>query len=159
MPGLPRHNTRPHASLPQSFLCMDDLKTERSFDSQAMWVIDALGFLFWHVVYECLYNQALADVRSTGAEIECLNCTGLIWLVKRACWIHAEDINTVSDCTRKDGALGFLLACPYIKKALDVNLQCHFPWSNDHASLCSKGTMLCILNCLFSYCFCYMCYF
>ena len=26
--------------------CMDDLITERSFDSQAMWVIDVLGLFF-----------------------------------------------------------------------------------------------------------------
>ena len=42
----PGHNTRPHARLPPSFLGMDYLTTERSFDSQATWVIDLLGLSF-----------------------------------------------------------------------------------------------------------------
>ena len=29
-----------------SFLCMEDVTTERSFDSQATWVIEVLGILF-----------------------------------------------------------------------------------------------------------------
>ena len=48
---------------------MDDLTTERSFDSQATWVIDVLGFPFGHLIHNYLYNRALADVRSPGAEI------------------------------------------------------------------------------------------
>ena len=47
MPGQARHKTRPYARLPPSFLVidawMDDLTTERRFDSQAMWGIDVLG--------------------------------------------------------------------------------------------------------------------
>ena len=50
--------------------CMDELKTERSFYSQATWVIDVLILLF----ITCLYIQAFADVRSTGAGIKCLYC-------------------------------------------------------------------------------------
>ena len=42
--------------------CMDDLTTEISFDSQALWVIDVLGIYFWHINHGFLYNQALADV-------------------------------------------------------------------------------------------------
>ena len=41
-------------------------------------VIDVLGLFsifVWHVTHGCLCNQALADVRSTGAEIECLSCS------------------------------------------------------------------------------------
>ena len=53
--------------------CMDDPTTERSFDLQATWVIDALGLFF-----ECSYNQALADVCSTGAGIKCLYCTSTL---------------------------------------------------------------------------------
>ena len=52
---------------------MDDLTTERRFDSQATWVIDVLGLSFGHVIHGCFYNQALADVRSTGAGIK--SCT------------------------------------------------------------------------------------
>ena len=44
MRGQPCHNTRPHGRLPFNFL--DDLTAERSFDSQAMWVIDVLGLSF-----------------------------------------------------------------------------------------------------------------
>ena len=29
----------------------------------------------WHIILGCLYNQALADVRSTGAGIQCLYCS------------------------------------------------------------------------------------
>ena len=54
---------------------MDDLLNERSIDSQATWVIDVLG-LFSDVIYGSLNNQALAEVRLTGARIKCLNC---IW--------------------------------------------------------------------------------
>ena len=36
-------------------------------------VIDVLGLFFWHVIQVCFYNQAPADVRSTGAEIKCLH--------------------------------------------------------------------------------------
>ena len=50
--GSPGHNTRPHAQLPPNFTDMDawmtSLFTERSFDSQATYVIDALG-LFFHM--------------------------------------------------------------------------------------------------------------
>ena len=52
---------------------MDDLTTARSFDSQALSVIDIFSF-FGHVSDWCFYNQALADVRSTGAGIKCLYC-------------------------------------------------------------------------------------
>ena len=40
---MPGHNTQPHIQLPSSFLVMDDLTTERGFDSQATWVIDVPG--------------------------------------------------------------------------------------------------------------------
>ena len=32
-------------------------------------------FYFVHVIHERLYNQALADIRSTGVGIECLYCS------------------------------------------------------------------------------------
>ena len=45
MIGQLGHNTRPHAQFPEQG-CQDDLTTERSFDSQATWVIDVLGLFF-----------------------------------------------------------------------------------------------------------------
>ena len=30
--------------------------------------------IFWDVIHRCLYNQALADDRSTGAGLKCLYC-------------------------------------------------------------------------------------
>ena len=80
MCGQPSHNTPPHARLQHILLGVDasyDLTTERSFDSQATWVIDVLGISIWHVIHGFLYNQALADVRSTGAGIKCLYCMTL----------------------------------------------------------------------------------
>ena len=57
MRGQPGHNTRPRA---RSFLkngCMDDLTTERGFDSQAPLVIDVLSLYFacypWVFVQPC----------------------------------------------------------------------------------------------------------
>ena len=74
---------------------MDDLKTERTFDSQSTWVIDVLGLFFIH---GCLYNQALADVRSTCARIKCLYCKYLsnmaifVNILKRDCDPNAEKV-------------------------------------------------------------------
>ena len=39
-----------------------------------MWVIDGPGVFTLHIIHECLYNQALADVRSAGAGINYLYC-------------------------------------------------------------------------------------
>ena len=50
--------------------CLDDLTTDRCFYSQATCVINVLGLFFWTVIHGCLYNQALDDVRSTGAGIK-----------------------------------------------------------------------------------------
>ena len=64
---------------------MDYLTTKHSFDSQATWVIDMFGLLFCHLMFGCVYNQALADVRSTGAGIEfCTACSvvGLSWVLR-----------------------------------------------------------------------------
>ena len=54
--------------------CMVNLTNECSFDSQGTRVIDVLGLFFWHVIHGRLQNQVLADVRATGAGIECLYC-------------------------------------------------------------------------------------
>ena len=46
MCGQPWCKTLQQAQLPPSFLGAGDLTTERSFDSQATWVIDVLGLVF-----------------------------------------------------------------------------------------------------------------
>ena len=53
---------------------MDDLTTEHSFDLQATWAIGVLGIFVANVIHWCLYNQAMTDVRSTGAGVNCQNC-------------------------------------------------------------------------------------
>ena len=60
-------------------VCMDDPTIKHNLDSQATWTIDVLGF-FWHVIRWCLYNQALAAVRSTGTGVRCLYCRYSIFL-------------------------------------------------------------------------------
>ena len=49
---------------------MYDFTTERSFGLQATLCLA----YFWHVIHKCLYDQALEDVRPTGAGIKCLYC-------------------------------------------------------------------------------------
>ena len=51
---------------------MDDLTTERSFDSQAALVIDMLGLFFDTLSMGVCTTRRLADVRSTGAGIKWL---------------------------------------------------------------------------------------
>ena len=49
MCGQPGHYTRPHDRLPTQFYghgCKNDLTAERNVNSQATWVIYALGLLF-----------------------------------------------------------------------------------------------------------------
>ena len=59
------------------FQSIDDLATERSFDSQATWVIDVLrlSLLSLYNFHGYVYNQTLADDLSTGAGIKYLYCT------------------------------------------------------------------------------------
>ena len=52
--------------------CMDDLTTERRVDGQLCGPFMCLAYFSCHVIQRCLYKQALADVRSTGAGIRCL---------------------------------------------------------------------------------------
>ena len=52
---------------------MHDLTAESSFDSQS-YLGNCFAWFIFYVTYRCLYNQALADVRSTGAGIKCLHC-------------------------------------------------------------------------------------
>ena len=64
-----------HTPLPPSFLAIGAWMTLRlkvALIHNATWVINVLGLLFWLVTHGCLFNRALADVRSTGAGIKCL---------------------------------------------------------------------------------------
>ena len=75
MHDQPWHNTpsaRPIATQFRGHRCIDNLITEHSFDSQATRVFDVLGLFYGNVIHGCLYNQALADVQSTGEGIRCL---------------------------------------------------------------------------------------
>ena len=73
--GQTWHNERPHARLPPSYLGMDAWLTSQLTVAlipsyMGHWYV----WLFWNVSYGCFYNQALTDVRSTDAGIECLYC-------------------------------------------------------------------------------------
>ena len=71
MRGHPGHNTRPKAQLPSSFLGMDAWMTSQlKFASYLAHVC-----AFRHIIHGCLYDQALADVRSTSEGIICLYST------------------------------------------------------------------------------------
>ena len=70
MRGLPGHNTRPHARLQPSFVGMDALMTSQlSVSLNRMVYLDILS--------TDLYNQALADVRSTVTGVRCFHCTSV----------------------------------------------------------------------------------
>ena len=71
---------------------LDDFTTEQSFDSQATYVGHRCIWLISHITHECLYSQALVDVRSTGAGVKCLYCSfvcssmySLYIVVKKLC--------------------------------------------------------------------------
>ena len=88
MHGQTGPNPPPYARLPPQFTwhgCMDDLTTERSLDSQVTSVNDALGLFFDMFIHGCVFSQALADVRSTGAYIKCLHCSlpGTMFCLRR----------------------------------------------------------------------------
>ena len=73
----PGHNTRPHAQLSARFLGMDAWMTSQL---NVVLISTLLSHWFawiivWHVINMLLHNQALADVRSTGAGIKYLYCT------------------------------------------------------------------------------------
>ena len=58
---------RPIANQFPGHRCIDDLTTERSFESRTTWGTDVLGLDFWQVIHNCVCNQTLASDRSTGA--------------------------------------------------------------------------------------------
>ena len=61
MRGQPGHNTQPHARLQPSFQGID------------AWITSKLNEALV-CIHGRLYNQALADVRSTGAGVTCQHC-------------------------------------------------------------------------------------
>ena len=94
--GGPGHNIQLHARLATmpSFLAIDAWMTSQlnvAFITQVMWVIDVLGlFSFWNVTPGILYNQALADVWSTGARN--------IWIIRKcllAIWTSLRDAESL----------------------------------------------------------------
>ena len=79
MHGQAVHSTRPHARLPPSFLVrMITGPWPRNwayFIRQINGSLMCLAHFSWFVTHGFLYNQALENVRSTGAGIKCLYCT------------------------------------------------------------------------------------
>ena len=84
---------------------MDDLITERSSDSQATWVIDVLRLFIRHVIHGCLDNQAPADVRSTGAGINCTVTMEYVFygLLGFRCYCHLVEYPTTPLLLRVGG--------------------------------------------------------
>ena len=77
MHGQPGHNTRLHARLSPSFLSMCawmTLQLNVAFIRKGVLGHWCAWLILWRVIGGCLYNQALADVRSTGAGSKCLYC-------------------------------------------------------------------------------------
>ena len=79
MRGHPRHNTRPHFRLSHIFLGLDDISTERNFDSLATWIIDVL----------CFFDMLSMGVCSTrhretpGRLVQELNVCTVFWSDER----------------------------------------------------------------------------
>ena len=83
------HDTRPHAWLPHSFLGMDAWMTSQlnvAMFRKLRWSLKCLAYLL-KCYQRVFYNQALADHRSTGAGIKCLNC--MVCIIKQfACLLY-----------------------------------------------------------------------
>ena len=78
------HNARPRARLPPPpppvvwawmHALFNDITAGLSFDTQHTWDIGVIGLFLDIQTPWVFYNQAMADVRSTCAGIECLYCT------------------------------------------------------------------------------------
>ena len=70
------YNTRPYAQLPPSNLGMDARMTSQlnvALIRKLRGLCVCLPYLL-NVIHGCLYNQTLADVKSTGGEIKCTHC-------------------------------------------------------------------------------------
>ena len=82
MRGQPGHNTRLHARLPHSFLCMDAwITSELNVDliTTPRGPLMCLAYFLTYHPYVCLCKLTPVDVRSTGAEMKRLYCTGMNW--------------------------------------------------------------------------------
>ena len=77
---MPVKNTRLHARLPPSFMDLDARKTSQLYMALIRKLRGSLMCVayFRHVILVCLYNLALADIRLTGAGINCLYCSSLL---------------------------------------------------------------------------------
>ena len=78
MPGQPGHKIRPRARLPPSLLDIDAWMTPQIKVALIRKLRESL--MCFAYIFEMLsmgvllYNQAVTDVRSTGAGIKCLQC-------------------------------------------------------------------------------------
>ena len=84
MRGQPGHNAQPHARLQPSFQSIDAWITSELNEALVCKLrvsLMSLADIFDITSMGVLYNQALADVRSTGAGIRCRHCTckGVVW--------------------------------------------------------------------------------
>ena len=78
MCGQPGHNTQPHARLQPSFQSIDAWITSKLNEAlvcKSRVLLMSLADIFDILSMGVLYNQALANVWSTGAGIKCLYCT------------------------------------------------------------------------------------
>ena len=81
MRGQPGHNTQPHARAQPSFQGIDAWITSELNEALVCKLrvsLMSLSDIFDIPSVGVLYNQALADVRSTGAGIKCLYCTSVL---------------------------------------------------------------------------------
>ena len=76
MRGEPGQGTRPHGRLRPTFLGEDAWMTYNwTYFLFASYVGHwCRSYFFGNVIHGCLYNQAMTDIRSTGAGIKCLYC-------------------------------------------------------------------------------------
>ena len=75
--GNPGHNTQPHAQLPPSFLVTDAWMISQlnvALIGKLHGSLLCLAHFFDRWLSMFLYNQSLADVRSTGAGMKYLHC-------------------------------------------------------------------------------------
>ena len=100
MRRLPRHNTLLHARLQPSFLGMGAWMTSQMILVLIRKLSGSLRLLaFRHVIHACLYNQALADVRSFGAGIKCLYCIIVVFSTKHLDFDHEKSNKTTHICS------------------------------------------------------------
>ena len=106
MHWAPWHDTRPHVRFPPSLLGMDDLITERSFDSQASLVIRVLSLFFtlFSDVYQTKYW--LWSGRLVQELNVCTIKTHLITdFILRACDLGLKCKSPTEDCKREHEAV------------------------------------------------------